>query len=190
MEYLTTLQLKLKGKEMDKYDVIYLSFGTNIGNRKMNLTEAIEMLSKYDGISIVSLSNIYETEPVGFENQDRFLNMAVKIKTKNINVLKFLDYIHEIENIMGRKRLIRWGPRVIDLDILIFNDFKIDSKNLTIPHKEMFRRAFVLIPLKDIFDDWNLYNIDFDNVILKCNDKNGVSLFTKRECFKEIGFER
>ena len=130
---------------------VYLSLGSNIGNRQEYIESAIELVGKTEGIKILKKSGLYETSPVGYVEQDLFLNAVIKIKT-DFSEREILKIINKIENELDRKREIRWGPRTIDIDILIFSDKKINETDLIIPHKEMFNRLFVLVPLIEIYD--------------------------------------
>ena len=128
----------------------FLSLGTNMGDREDNLTKALNLLKKHPNIKVVNVSSIYETDPVGYENQADFLNIVVEIKT-DVNAIELLNISQEIEEQLGRKREIRWGPRIIDLDILLYNDENIETEHLTIPHPRMFERGFVMVPLIEIY---------------------------------------
>jgi len=130
---------------------VYLSLGSNIGNRQEYIESAIELVGKTEGIKILKKSGLYETSPVGYVEQDLFLNAVIKIET-DFSAREILKIINKIENELDRKREIRWGPRTIDIDILIFSDKKINETDLIIPHKEMFNRLFVLVPLIEIYD--------------------------------------
>ena len=130
---------------------VYLSLGSNIGNRQEYIESAIELVGKTEGIKILKKSGLYETSPVGYVEQDLFLNAVIKIKT-DFSEREILKIINKIENELDRKREIRWGPRTIDIDILIFSDKKINETDLIIPHKEMLNRLFVLVPLMEIYD--------------------------------------
>lgn len=128
---------------------VYLSIGTNIGDRKRNLQEAVRLLTEAEGIEVIRISSIYETAPLGYVDQDAFLNIAVYVKTtKSAN--EMLAACNYIEQELGRVRLIRWGPRSIDLDILLYNQENIESEHLIVPHARMYERAFVLVPLMEI----------------------------------------
>ena len=129
--------------------IAYLSLGSNQGDKRKNLEMAIELLAKSLEIKILSVSSFYETEPWGNVEQDSFLNMALKIDT-TLSPLKLLHRCLEIEGILGRKREMHWGPRIIDIDILIYQDVRVDSDELTIPHPYMEQREFVLAPLREI----------------------------------------
>ena len=130
---------------------VYLSLGSNIGNRQEYIERAVELIGKTEGIKILKKSGLYETSPVGYVEQDLFLNAVIKIET-DFSEREILKIINKIENELDRKREIRWGPRTIDIDILIFSDKKIDEMDLIIPHKEMLNRLFVLVPLIEIYD--------------------------------------
>ncbi len=128
---------------------VYLSIGTNIGDRKRNLQEAVRLLTEAEGIEVIRVSSIYETAPIGYVDQDAFLNIAVYVKTTK-SADEMLVACHYIEQELGRVRLIRWGPRSIDLDILLYNQENIESEHLIVPHARMYERAFVLVPLMEI----------------------------------------
>ena len=130
---------------------VYLGLGSNIGNRQEYIESAIELVGKTEGIKILKKSGLYETSPVGYVEQDLFLNAVIKIET-DFSAREILKIINKIENELDRKREIRWGPRTIDIDILIFSDKKINETDLIIPHKEMLNRLFVLVPLIEIYD--------------------------------------
>ena len=130
---------------------VYLSLGSNIGNRQKYIESAIELIGKTEGIEILKKSGLYETSPVGYVEQNLFLNAVIKIET-DFSAREILKIINKIENELDRKREIRWGPRTIDIDILIFSDKKINETDLIIPHKEMLNRLFVLVPLIEIYD--------------------------------------
>ncbi|RKQ14714.1 2-amino-4-hydroxy-6-hydroxymethyldihydropteridine diphosphokinase [Ureibacillus endophyticus] len=131
---------------------IYLSLGTNIGDREYNLKLAVKMLYEMDGISVKKVSSIYETAPVGYVDQPSFLNIVVLVES-NRSAFEMLEICQTVENDLGRVREIRWGPRIIDLDILLFNQDNIEAENLIVPHARMFERAFVLVPLLEIADE-------------------------------------
>lgn len=123
----------------------YIGLGSNIGRRPSNLKKAIRMLARTAGISVEKISPFYETSPVGPEQRD-FINAAVRITT-GLAPLDLLKTIKDIEKIMGRRRQKRWGPRLIDLDILLYGDLVLKKRELTLPHPAMAGRLFVLVPL-------------------------------------------
>jgi 2-amino-4-hydroxy-6-hydroxymethyldihydropteridine diphosphokinase len=129
----------------------YLALGTNIGEREKNLLEALKALQASEGILLSGISPVYETEPVGYTDQAAFLNMAVAIET-TLSPEALLHKVLGVEHKLGRVRLIRWGPRTIDIDILLYGSEKVALPDLQIPHPAMTGRAFVLVPLNDICD--------------------------------------
>ncbi|MEK4227927.1 2-amino-4-hydroxy-6-hydroxymethyldihydropteridine diphosphokinase [Solibacillus sp. FSL H8-0538] len=128
---------------------VFLSIGTNIGERAANLQEAVRRLMSHPAIEVKVVSSIYETAPVGFVDQASFLNIAVAIETMLLP-FEVLEVCQSIENELGRVREFRWGPRIIDLDILLYNHENIEAEHLIIPHPRMYERAFVLVPLVEI----------------------------------------
>lgn len=128
---------------------VYIGLGTNIEPRESYLKKAIHQLFQHDAINITKQSSIYETEPVGFTEQSHFLNMVLEINT-SLTPLALLDVCQGIESHLGRERVIRFGPRTIDLDILLYNNENMKTERLTIPHPRMHERGFVLIPLAEI----------------------------------------
>lgn len=130
-------------------NVSYLSIGSNIGDRLHHLTEAVRILHGHAKIHVVKVSSVYETIPVGYTDQADFLNIVVCLET-SLDAHELLAVCQEIENGLGRERIIRWGPRTVDLDILLYNNDNIESENLIVPHPRMRERAFVLVPLLEI----------------------------------------
>ena len=131
--------------------IVYLVLGTNLGDRIANLRAAIKALSPE--INAIAESKVYETPPWGYENQPTFLNMAVKCET-NLEPELLLKCLKQLEVQLGREQSFRWGPRLIDIDILFYDDLILESKSLTIPHPRLHERAFVLVPLADIASDF------------------------------------
>lgn len=127
----------------------YLSIGSNIGNRIDYLTRAIDQLQHHPGIHVKRQSSIYETEPVGLINQANFLNIVVEIET-SLEANALLQVCQLVEELLGRERVIRWGPRTVDIDILLFNEEVIRTETLIIPHERMHERLFVLVPLLEL----------------------------------------
>ena len=149
---------------MNNLNSIYLSLGSNIGDKAYNLKTAINKLSQI--LEIKKISSIYETEPLLHQNQDNFLNIIAEVfysqKAENL-----LINIKDIEKKMGREATFRFGPRIIDIDIIFFNCQEINEDNLTIPHKEWKNRLFVIAPLYEILDkkiDQSKYNISNQKV--------------------------
>ena len=127
---------------------IYLGLGSNIGNRLENILFSLSFIQSSLLIKIVKLSSLYETSPVG-PTQKSFYNIILKAKT-NLNPYDLLFFLKQLEQILGRKKTIKWGPRIIDIDILFFGNKVFNNSLLSIPHKELQNRLFVLIPLNEI----------------------------------------
>jgi len=131
---------------------VFIGFGSNLGDRVLNCREALGYLEKSGQAKIINVSSLYLTEPVGFKDQDWFINGAAEIST-TLSPFDFLKLLLKTEHRMGRERTIKWGPRIIDLDILFFGDEVIVSDNLVIPHVRLQDRRFVLEPLLEIAPD-------------------------------------
>jgi len=129
--------------------ICYLGIGSNLGDRKKNIKKALEVLKDTEGIKLEKVSKIYETQPCGGPQQEKFLNGVIRIKT-SIPPFRLLETLKEIEKRLGRKKTKRFGPRVIDLDILFYADKVINKKNLKIPHPRCFEREFVLKPWLEV----------------------------------------
>lgn len=127
----------------------YLGLGSNVGDREEYIEQAIFLLSKTPGIKVIKKSTNYETEPEGNTDQPQFLNAAVQIQT-TLDPYKLLSIVQETENALGRERDVEWGPRTIDLDILLYDDQIISDDKLQIPHPLLHERLFVLKPLSEI----------------------------------------
>lgn len=129
---------------------VYIALGTNIGDREGNLKTAKDAL--LPKVTVLRESSIYVTPPWGYADQPDFLNQVIEVST-HLEPLPLLRFLKDIENRMGRKKLIRNGPRLIDLDILFYGDRVVDIDDLQIPHPRMEGRAFVLVPLHEIAPD-------------------------------------
>lgn len=127
----------------------YLGLGSNIGDREHHLAQALNDLHNHLDIHIQRLSAIFETDPVGHLQQGAFLNMAIQVHTR-LDPEQLLEITLAIEAQGGRKREMYWGPRTIDIDILLYDDISLTTGRLQIPHPRMQERAFVLIPLQEI----------------------------------------
>lgn len=127
-------------------EIAYIGLGSNMEQREQYLQQAIEALGAKEGIELAALSSIYETEPVGYVEQPAFLNMAAAVRT-TLTPKQLLAAMLEIEQSLGRTRTIRWGPRTIDLDLLLYGEAIVSETDLTVPHPRMGERAFVLVPL-------------------------------------------
>lgn len=130
--------------------ICYLGIGSNLGDRAKNIKLAIKKINALRGTKVIKISGIIETKPVGGPTrQPKFLNACLKIKT-NFSPMRLLEKLKEIESGLGRTRSLRYGPRIIDLDILLYDDKIINSNRLKVPHLKMFERDFVIKPLLEI----------------------------------------
>ena len=132
---------------------IYLSLGSNIGNRKASIQKAVRLLSQNPRIDVKKCSSFYETSPVGVEKQPWFVNCAVEVET-DIEPKDLLKIIKDIELSMGRGNSFVGGPREIDIDIVFFKNIVLNEQVLKIPHSKAHKRAFVLAPLAEIIEDF------------------------------------
>ncbi|KUK54516.1 MAG: 7,8-dihydro-6-hydroxymethylpterin-pyrophosphokinase [Desulfotomaculum sp. 46_296] len=139
----------------------FISLGSNLGDKKANLERAVELLRKEEGLNIKGVSSYYRTAPVGPVQQDWFINNVLEAMVK-LTPRELLNVILDIERKMGRVRDIKWGPRLIDLDLLLYGDILINEHDLIIPHPRMRERAFVIIPLAEL--DPDLYIPGLKNV--------------------------
>ena len=122
----------------------FLGLGSNLGDRRAHLRAAVAALP-----DVVAVSDVYETDPVGGPDQDPYLNLVVELDTA-LTPRQLLDLAHELEAAAARVRTVRWGPRTLDVDVLLVGDLTVDDPDLVVPHPRMFERAFVLIPLSDL----------------------------------------
>ncbi len=131
---------------------VFVGLGSNLGNRRENLVNAINRIDAHEGICVKVKSCFYETAPVGGPPQPDYVNCAIELETK-IEPQALLKEFKNIERELGRKPGVRWGPRVVDLDILLYDDRIINDHNLKVPHERMHERVFVLAPLNEIAPD-------------------------------------
>lgn len=131
--------------------IAYLGLGSNLGDRGGNIAKAAALLQE-KGTTLLKISSIVETDPVGGPAQDKFLNAVIKVET-TLSPLELLNHCHAIEQKLGRVRTVANGPRTIDVDILLYDRLVLDTPLLKIPHPRMSERAFVLGPLKEIEPD-------------------------------------
>lgn len=136
-------------------ELAYVALGSNLGDREGYLESALRQLRYHPEIDVRRESRIYETVPVGYADQDHFLNMVAEIST-SLTPMELLAYCNHIERNLLRRRDVRWGPRTIDLDILMMGDHRSEDPVLTLPHPRMTERGFVLMPLKDLLGDTHL----------------------------------
>jgi 2-amino-4-hydroxy-6-hydroxymethyldihydropteridine diphosphokinase len=130
----------------------FVGLGSNLGQRAVNLAQALVHLSRLSGLRLRRASSVYDTEPVGITDQPRFLNMVVEIDTEAVPEKLMADLL-AIERAMGRTRDVRWGPRLIDLDLLLWDGPPVVGAEVQLPHPRLLERPFVLIPLAEIAPD-------------------------------------
>lgn len=152
----------------------YLHLGSNVGDRKSMLLQAINSINQSIG-NVVKKSSIYETEPWGLANQPNFYNMAIEVHSE-LNPEEVCLATKAIEKEMDRKKEIHWGPRNIDIDILYCDDIVYSSEKLTIPHPQIYNRNFVLIPMMEIAGDFMdpVNKLTIESLYEICGDTNEV----------------
>lgn len=157
--------------------VAYILLGSNMGDRKQKLQQAMERIAK-DAGSVTSSSSIYETEPWGVKEQAFFLNQVIEIKTE-MAPAELLMALKKTEEAIGRTGQTKWGPREIDIDILYYDELIIDTENLKIPHPQIPNRNFVLIPLMEIAGDYidPLTQRTVDDIYDQSKDSSEVFIF-------------
>jgi 2-amino-4-hydroxy-6-hydroxymethyldihydropteridine diphosphokinase len=127
----------------------YLALGSNLGDRATHLQSAVDGLDAADGVDVVEVSRVYETEPIGGPPQDPYLNAVLAIETE-LDPHALLALAQRIERDARRVRAERWGPRTLDVDVLLYDDVRLDDPDLTLPHPRIWERGFVLAPLRDV----------------------------------------
>lgn len=162
---------------------VFLSIGSNINDRIKNIEKALNMFNLCEDIIISKTSALYETEPWGVKNQNWFINIAVEIKT-TLSPKDLLIKCNKIEQIVGRNREkeTRWGERIIDIDIIFYENEIINTKSLTIPHERMHERAFVLVPMLEIAPNFvhPLFNKTISELYENLDNVEDVFLFGTR----------
>lgn len=159
---------------------VLIGLGSNLGDRVGNIRKAVEMLGNRAILSEIRLASLYETEPVGFKNQPWFLNTVVAGNTK-LTISELLARCKEIERTIGRQQRPRWHEREIDLDILIYGDFQLVSKEINVPHPRMTERRFVLVPASEIAPN-SMHPIarkSIAQLLDECTDSSKVTLYSQ-----------
>jgi 2-amino-4-hydroxy-6-hydroxymethyldihydropteridine diphosphokinase len=159
--------------------IVFLGIGTNMGNREGNLEQAVRRINEFIGAVRLS-SSVYETEPWGFESPDKFLNIVVKVETE-LSPSGLLGRILMIESLLGRVRgTARYSSRLIDIDILLYDDIVVEEKSLIVPHSQIQNRRFVLIPLCEIASDilHPVLGKSFGELLKICEDKGVVKYYS------------
>src|SRR3972149_3937117 len=164
-------------KKSDGVD-IYLSLGSNIGNREDNLRKAVDLINSNPDIEIIKVSSIYETEPMYLKEQNSFYNIVLQARVDiKVSPFELMGFLKGIEYDMGRKRSEKkYGPRIIDLDLLYYGEVSIESDFLAIPHSRIDERKFVLVPLSEISPGFKLKGENIEKLIKKSNFIEKVDL--------------
>ena len=155
----------------------YIGIGSNLGKKKENYLETLDRLGRVPGTKVTKESSLYESEPLG-DSKQWYVNGAVEIETE-LGPEQLLKRLKNIERQMGRKKVRkRWGARIIDLDILLYDDLRLNKRTLKIPHPEMQNRRFVLIPLSEIAPQvvHPVLDATISELLLKVKDEKRVSL--------------
>jgi 2-amino-4-hydroxy-6-hydroxymethyldihydropteridine diphosphokinase len=162
---------------MDKVTA-YVGLGSNLGERKENLEQAITQLGKTPGVEVQGVSHIVETEPIGIKDQPRFMNCVAKVQT-TLEPFDLFRACLKIESDMGRVRVQKWGPRLIDLDILLYGKTRLNDPQLTIPHPEIANRPFVKDGLRELGIDVIPEGVIGDPEALKTSRAAGFPLIIR-----------
>jgi 2-amino-4-hydroxy-6-hydroxymethyldihydropteridine diphosphokinase len=141
-----------------------IALGSNIGDRVANIEEAIARLTADEAVKLLARSRLYRTSPWGVTDQDWFVNACIRIRTA-LSPRALLLHCQSVENAMGRVRTKRWGPRIIDVDILTYADLTVNEPDLRIPHPLIAERAFVLVPLKDVAPEIRIDGASLDTLL-------------------------
>lgn len=158
--------------------IVFLGIGTNMGNREDNLEQAVRHIKESIG-SVRASSSVYETEPWGFESPDKFLNVVIKVETE-LSPSGLLGRILMIESLLGRERgSRRYSSRLIDIDILLYDEIIVEEESLIVPHPQIQNRRFVLIPLCELASDLihPVLSKSFGELLEICEDKGVVTKF-------------
>ena len=138
------------GVEIERYwHKAYIGVGTNMGDKEKNINDSIEFINMSKVNKVIKKSELYKTKPVGYLEQDDFMNCALEIRTL-LTPMELVEYLLDLEKNLKRERLVKWGPRTIDLDVLLYDDIISSKEEIVIPHPRMHERMFVLKPLADI----------------------------------------
>jgi 2-amino-4-hydroxy-6-hydroxymethyldihydropteridine diphosphokinase len=170
-----------ESRPSDPHVIAFIGLGSNMERRERYLQRAVAALGERDDMEVLAESSVYETEPVGYTEQPAFLNMVIAVRTA-LPPRRLLDVMLGIERSLGRTRTIRWGPRTIDLDLLLYGETHVSEPDLTVPHPRMHERAFVLVPLLEVmggtFSSHRLRE-SFARQLETLDGKEGVVLWRK-----------
>ncbi len=173
----------MKTNNKNREHSVYLSIGSNVGDKKKNLDNAIFILGRHEEIDVIRVSPFYKTEPQNYIDQDWFLNAVLKIKT-GMGPEDLLSVFKQLEKTMDKDgKAFRFGPRIIDLDIIYYDDRVIKTKTLEIPHPRMHERCFVLVPLCDIEPEkiHPVFNLRSDELLKKIEQQETQKVILLKE---------
>lgn len=160
-----------------KHEAVYLGLGSNLGDKAAQCLRALQKISASTHTYIRAVSSLYKTEPIGYRNQDWFINCVAEIVT-TLSPHPLQEFLQGIEELMGRKRTIKMGPRIIDLDILLYGNEVVDEGGLIIPHPHLHERRFVLVPLAELAPHLRhpVFKTTIKDLLIKQNE-GGVELY-------------
>ena len=163
---------------MDRKERVYIGLGTNVGDRPTFMERAIGALDETPDVHVIRRASLYETEPVGPVNQSWFINSVVEVDT-TLDPHQLLAQLKRIETDLGREKRERWGPREIDLDLLLYGDSTVRTSELVVPHPELAERRFVLVPLAELAPDLLHPELgrSVERLLRECADEKGVRPF-------------
>lgn len=159
---------------------VFLSVGSNLGNRFEFLQSAVDQLEKNSQVSNLKVSSVYETKPFGGPEQDDFLNAVIEIETQ-LSPNELLEFTQTIEKSANRIREVHWGPRTLDVDILDYEGTTLDSQDLILPHPRISQRAFVLIPWSELSPNTNVSGVGVISDLVKAISTQDVKLNTRMQ---------
>ncbi|ANE45966.1 2-amino-4-hydroxy-6-hydroxymethyldihydropteridine pyrophosphokinase [Paenibacillus swuensis] len=165
----------------------YIGLGSNIGDREAYLKQAIVTLHLQENLEVIRCSSIYETDPVGFVDQASFLNMVIGVNT-SLSAVELLRLMLHVEQQLGRTRDVRWGPRTVDLDLLIYDNGTSEDSELTLPHPRMHERQFVLVPLLDVIQEDTTPGLETVQLMAsEATGREGIQLWKRTYWHSESG---
>jgi len=177
VEYVLDRKREEKDKSKNKKVDVYLSLGSNVGDRENNLRKAVDLISSNPNINVVKVSSIYETEPMYLKDQNSFYNVVLQAHTGiELGPFEMMGFLKGIEFGFGRKKDIKYGPRIIDIDLLYYGEMVIESDFLTLPHPRIEERKFVLAPLSEIAPELKIKSRNIGKFIADCNLTEKVKL--------------
>jgi dihydroneopterin aldolase/2-amino-4-hydroxy-6-hydroxymethyldihydropteridine diphosphokinase len=164
---------------------VFIGIGSNLGNKEENICKAIKLIGELDSTEVIDASSFYKTSPVGFVDQDWFINAVIKIKTY-LPPNELMSSLLSIESSLGRIRKEKWGARTIDLDILFYGNIILNEEDITVPHPHLHERKFVLEPFCEIEPEF-VHPVYNKSILRLCNELQGDERITKlkEKCLSE-----